>query len=204
MASLDMIEDEFEDGAIDPDLWETRTWFMTSAVSEDGGVLNLTQRAYFLSRDDWIPQEASPLMIEFDWQFSSGVNNLTVVTRSDGESRDDRFAEIANGVAVHFSGEADNLRVILEIAGGGAEVPGGGTGPDYVPFVLSPGTTYHVRVVDTGTTVSVFVDDMNTPVLVADVDTMFTINRVVFFNRETNTGSDWIDNVAVSGLRGRN
>ncbi len=200
-AAFDTITDDFEDDVLDASLWEVRTWFAFSAAEETDGVLNLTRRPYFLTRDDWIPQGGMPLAVEFDWQFTNAVNNLTVVLRSDGERRDDQFAEVANGVSVHFSGESDNVRVILEIAGDGAEVTGGGEFPNYIPLVLSPGTTYRVRIIDTGSEVSVFVDDLDTPLLVAEVDTSFTVNRIAFFNREIDTGTDRIDNVEISGLR---
>jgi len=197
----DTIADDFEDGVLDQTLWEVRLPFAASNATEAGGELTLTQRPYFMTADNWVPELAIPLIIEFDWRVGSGVNNLTVVTRSDGEWRDLVTAEVANGTSVHLSAEADHVKVLMHDAGAGAEVTGGGTFPDYIPFTLDASVTYRVRIVDAGASISVFIDDLVTPLLVAQVATTYTVNRVVFFNRETDTGSDFIDNVSIDGCR---
>ena len=57
-----------------------------------------------------------------------------------------------------------------------------------------------MRLIDDGETLSLYVDDMDTPVLVGVDSTVFANNRVLLYNRETDTGSDAIDNLLVSGL----
>lgn len=200
-ARADTFFDDFEDGVIDGTKWTVLQPFPTSSAIESGGRMNLTRRPYLVTADEWTPSASCPLSVEFDWRISSGVNNLNVVTRSDA-AWFGTFAEQSNGIGVNLSGERD-LAFVLRIVGTNAdEIPGGGTYPTYIPVVIDPGITYHVKITDDGTNVRVFFQDMVTPLIDATVATAFPTNRVVFYNRETATGTDWIDDVRISGARG--
>ena len=82
----------------------------------------------------------------------------------------------------------------------GAEFPG-------VPFTIDPGTTYRVRIEDDGTDIRLSID--GTALLLGTVPgflTPFTppgalpVSPIVFYNRETATGTDTIDNVLIEGV----
>jgi hypothetical protein len=191
------ITDDFEDGVIDPQLWEVFLPFGGSSATESGGTLNLTQRPYIASVDEWIPTPAVPLAVEFDWTPASSISHLNLLMRSDANWQG-TYAEAANGVGLNFSVDADLVWGYTAVDG-----VGGGVGIDFGdhPYTFTAGQAYRIRLESDGTTLRVFVDDMTTPLAEGTATLTFPTNRVVFYNREIGSGPDRFDNIEITGLR---
>lgn len=174
------LNDNFEDGFIDPALWQVGAPFSDSALFESGGYAVFQNRGRLLTASDL--SEALDIQGRFRF-IGNEHDNFTVALRTDGAATVPH-GSFDRGIFVEFVIQNDagdrskNIFVNVLNQDFAPHIPLGSVG---YPIILNYFVDF--RITDDGTTISVYADDLIYPALVVSDSTDFG-NKLGFFNRK--------------------
>jgi len=190
------VADNFSDGVIDAK-WAIDTNARAgTAVTETGGVIDLDQRGYLKTVQQYDPVAERGLRITGTWEFSSLSDFLQITTRTDGVQDGGCCYELANGIQalIYPAGGTFDLRQ----RGVGTFANANGT----VGFIAT-GVPYEFEMIDDGTNISFTITDPDNPANTSTVSGSNSFvnatNLVVLHNRE-NQNNSFLDNLVVESL----
>ena len=198
-----LLQDNFDENAIDSSKWKTNTNIIRgpSSVVDQNERIELTNRGYLISVDQFDPSTLGTLSVEGTWTLlQAGVPThdiLSAVTRSDGVPQG-AFSEVNNGLDFQLNG-AGGL-VITEWVNG-VDTPLGST-----PLATENGGVYSFTILDNGASATFSVSEIggigaSASLSVSDA-THFGVNHIAFYNRENTEGSHlaYLDNVVIQSV----
>lgn len=179
-----LLEDDFNDNDLDGDLWSTVTSpFGNRQVAESNGRIDLSNRAYLVTLEEYDPRVTGPLHI-----------TGTVVMKRDSFSRGDQLSIVTRSSGVPSPFE---LLPSSGISFGISAISGGLTigrlnpiGPPVLlassPVSVQPGETFFFEVMDDGENLSITITELGGDGTVATATTTdatdFPTDYVVFHN----------------------
>ncbi|MEM7425832.1 MAG: tandem-95 repeat protein, partial [Pseudomonadota bacterium] len=195
-----VVSDDFNDNALDASLWNVVLpgGITAPAVTETGGQLELENRGYLVSVQEFPPSASAPVTIEGEWTPQSNMDVLHITTRTDAVAGNS-FGQLVSGVQVSAQAVTQNIRIGEQVGGhfqqnDTASMPG-----------LVIGKTYTFTVVDDGFNITATFTEVgnaaNTATVTGTNSFAGTGGHVVIHNREQLSGVDQtaqIDNLSIS------
>ncbi|NQT40831.1 MAG: PEP-CTERM sorting domain-containing protein [Planctomycetes bacterium] len=190
------VADNFSDGTI-AGKWTIDTSARGgTAVTESGGRIDLDQRGYLKTAQQFDPADPLGLRVTGQWQFSNLDDMLQITTRTDGTGDGGCCHELANGIQAYIFPGVNQFR--LRQKGGGDLANGDGS----VGFITT-GMFYDFEMIDDGTNVTFTITDPDNPANTATLSGVNSFdnatNLVIFHNRE-NQNDAFLDNIVIEGL----
>lgn len=178
-----LLNDDFNDGNINPALWQTFTPFSDSSVLEAGGQLVFQNRGRVLTAMSF----GSTVDLRGRFAFTgSSYDSFEVNLRANYNSQ---FG-FTRGISASFRIQEDTGNLLNNVAiNDTASVVGGTIG--VATFPISHGTFYDFRFTDDGTHLALYVSDLGSPLL-AVTYTMSYGNWIGLGNREGAGGGSFI------------
>lgn len=177
-----LLEDDFNDGSIDPAKWSTTLANGSSAVSESGGFLTTQARGILGSVNTF----AGSYSIAGSFAMQDGLEHFNVTFRTD--LSDTGVSGERNGVFVSFSNDGDQIS-IQKFDDGTNEFLA------VKNYTLTTGQFYSFEIIDDGTNVSLSVDGVEE---LTGSDTFTSGGKIGFYSREFSGSSTQIDSITVS------
>lgn len=159
--------DEFDDDAIDGELWSTYLPFPSSSVVESSGALTLQSRGMLLTTEE----ARGAYEVRGRFRMQNPVDHLRIVLRSDLTVLDPVYKDL-NGVIVAI--EAGGQVFIAEVGKGAMAVTNVSVGA---------GRWIDLRIVDRGGVISLYLDSDPSPLLQARSNHR-PGRSIAFYNRE--------------------
>lgn len=194
-----LLQDNFDDNALDPALWMVDTAIPQGAASvvETGQHVELTNRGHLITVQEFDPATFDVLAVSGEWTFATGDDFMQVLTRSDGQPAGG-FGETFNGIEFFVFPDADQVGISARVDGASTTL-GSGSAP------INTGETFTFVITDDGTNVSFQLTEVGgdgtTITLNGSSGTAYALDHVVFHNREFSgiTHVAHLDNVAIAG-----
>ncbi len=195
------LEDDFDDGVIDPTKWNVVTSGIPAGgavVHEIGGKIELISRGHLNTVQEFKPTDVSRIEITGTFQRQETFNYFQVLTRSDG-TPGGTFGETANGVEFHINDQGD-VAILHRINSGWNALA-------WHDSVLTNHTgVYSFRITDDGANVSFHISEISNPAnsfsTSGTLSTEFSTNLITFHGRERVLGDTHLvfDDIKISAV----
>jgi hypothetical protein len=170
-----LLQDNFNDNFLNPALWTTVTGNPGSSIVEQNQRLEITNRAYLNTQQQFDPSALGGLHISGTWTINQGSDLPIVMTRSDDSGT------MGDGILFGFYAKDDVVFISQTIAGAGASLAS-------MSLPSNAGEVFNFDIFDDGLNVSFRLTEVGgdgtTGFLSAVSGTHYASNRVVFDNRE--------------------
>lgn len=180
--AINLLVDDFNDGSIDPNKWNTTLVNGNSSVSEQSGYLTTQSRGILSSVDDI----TGAYSISGSVALQDGFEQFKVAFRSD-LSASGSFGE-RNGMLAVFSNDGDQL-AILRINNGDHTIIA------QKSYTLNTGQFYDFELIDYGNSIAFLIDGVEE---LTTSDNFSAGNKIGFYSREFASTSSDIDFISVS------
>ena len=204
-----LLADDFNGGLLDRTKWFTKTWTTEgrASVVQKNGRIELTNRGYLITRNQYDPDKLGGIEINGQWTFKTIDDILSIYTRCDGVMDLQHYETPFNGLGVYVLVDHWGQPQRLEIRCYGSVAVRDMVRTGRV--TIHPGNTFNFHIVDKGTAgVSFNLTDARDSARTASVAAKLVAgavseyNHVVFCNRQylANEGSDcvsYLDNVTI-------
>jgi hypothetical protein len=118
-----LLQDDFNDNSLDPSKWTVVLPNIdgTPGVTEQNQHIELTDRGYLVTANQYDPSLVGPLTLTGTWTFNSATNSFQqedrtgVITRSDAVPYGPPYGEVHNGVGffLHMDGPSDPGKMFI-------------------------------------------------------------------------------------------
>lgn len=209
-ATYVVLEDDFNDGVLNADLWAVVTTIPqgSAMIIERNGRLEIWNRAHLNTVQAFDPAELGGLRITGEWTVAgAGDDFIEILTRSDGVPRPP-FGATSNGIEflVHGSGVfgTPNMMTILGVGGAAGTITNLASEGS---LIIDPGITYLFEVMDDGVNLEFTLKKKSNHAqkrtITAKSEYRSSKNLITFHNRERCCWGSHIahlDNVAVARM----
>lgn len=191
-----LLEDSFSDNMLNATLWRTNTLNSASDVSEINQRIQITNRGWLYTADQFPPGAAGELHIQGTWTLNDYRDMVDVMLRSDAVHNGTFNGIPRNGVACTLDPKNDRMYVVVYVDAVGTLLTN-------VLCVANAGETFRFDIYDDGQSVHYRVTEIGGDGTTVDVvvpcTTGFALNHAVFFNRENQEGphTAFLDNVRI-------
>jgi hypothetical protein len=192
------LNDDFNDGIINPSLWSVSLPYGDSSVTESGGHVSVSNNGRLTTLAEM------PTTYEVDGRFLETANpydNFKIVIRSDGApfGSTPGFPTEARGICVMFNVRDDTGATYHNLLIGTIGNLAGDTHTPPITASLALDTWHTFRITDDGYNIALFYDDAVVPT--ATFQSSFSAgNLITFYNREGNDGRSSISNGGIAEL----
>lgn len=205
-APLVLLQDNFNDNAIDPSKWNVVTSGIpqgNASVTETGGHIELRNRGMLNTAQQFKPDDPAVggLRISGQWTFTISLDYMEIHTRSDG-TPSGTAGEVANGVEFTVNNEDPHAQILLR-NGQPTEV----LAVSATTLANTATGTFNFVATDDGNNLSFLVQEVGNPSNSVSVSTtfanVFASNLITFHNREFRTFQSnvaFLDNVKIESL----
>ena len=196
-----LVQDDFNDNSLDTTKWSvaigTGSSMGSPTVTEQNQRLEMEERGYLITKNQYDPVSVGGLRIEGVWGFSASNDDMfQILTRSDGVPID-RWGETQNGVEFYAYNGAINIRSRGSIAVVSGLVTQKGSA-----FATTAGTIFDFVLTDDGTNLTMSMQEQtnanNWATGTATSTSDMSTDYVVFHNREAAGRMSYLDEVSIS------
>ena len=201
-----LLQDDFSSNTLDPQKWTVNTNIQRGPASivVANQRVEITNRGHLITVPQFDPRVLGPLDVTGTWVFGrSGLpagDFMQVLTRSDGVPDNTPVGETSNGIEFLANANGSGGLQIVSRVNGVATVLAS------TSMILNANETYGFDVRDDGLSVSLTFRELGGAQVAATVSATsnltFSMNHVVFHNRESNNGgfgeTSYLDNVMIS------
>lgn len=177
------LADDFDGEALDPDKWRIVTEGIApggARVEQTGGRVELANRGYLVTAEEFDPRAVGPLSIRGRWTFNSTKEYLQILTRCSAEPTGDH-GETASGIEFNVDVGSDKVGISERLDGRTTPVGGG-------DFHVRKGDVVEFEIFDDGLHLRFTVNKVGVDgagVTIAGTSGLdFARDYVVFHNRE--------------------
>lgn len=197
-----LVQDDFNDDSLDTSKWSvvigTGSSMGSPTVTEQNQRLEMGERGYLVTQNQYDPASTLGLRIEGVWGFSATSDDmLQILTRSDA-TPSGQYGETSNGVEF-FAYQND-----AQIRNRGSASVTGGTDLEGSAFSTAAGTIFDFVITDDGTNLTFSMQEQtnadNWATLTATSTSDMPIDYVVFHNREGGSRMSFLDEVTISEI----
>lgn len=177
-----LLQDDFNDNSLNPAKWTTSLPRFGSHVYEQNQRVELYNRGYLITQNQFEPAALGGMKISGNWTFTFATlpdhDFLQIVTRTDANSAGPS-GEVTSGISFVING---NDALVIQ------DKTNNITLTTLTPFPIEDGNSFHFEVIDDGFNLNFFVQEIGgdgTSAVASATSTLVSpINRVAFYNRE--------------------